>query len=326
MRADRLLALMLMLQARGRCSARELAAELEVSERTIYRDMTALSTAGVPVYTETGRNGGFMLLDDYRTDLTGLTLEEIQALSMALLAHQIPQPLTELGIGADLEGALRKLSAALPGRFRLEEQRVRERFVLDPASWGFGLETPNLPAVQQAVWSDRRLKIHYTTISGSSSEQEVDAYGLAAKAGIWYVVYARQGRFHARRIADLIRAQVLDETFVRVEEFDLQAFWQGWVVTHQQQPLQFEVKARLKAELIPQLAYLFSGHTFQVLEEDTVSQERGWVLVALRFERFEAARNRLLSLGGAVQVIEPFELKVVLRDYAEQVLHLYSPG
>ena len=324
MRADRLLSLMLILQARGRCSARELAAELEVSERTIYRDMTALSSAGVPVYAETGRNGGFMLVDRFRTDLTGLTEQEIQALTIALLAHRIPQPLSELGVAGHLEGALLKLSAALPDRFRREEQWVRQRFVMDLASWGPGPKTPNLLAVQEAVWEDRKLLIRYNTISGGSSEQVVHAYGLAVKAGIWYLVYARQGNFQARQVANLISAQALEETFLRAVDFDLQEFWQGWVADHQEQPLQYEVTVRLRANLLPQVAIYLYGQTLQELMEAQPGEEQGYITGKLRFERFETARSQLLSLGGAVEVLDPQELRVVIKDYAKQVLAIYA--
>ena len=324
MRADRLLALLLLLQAKGRCSARELAEELEVSERTIYRDMTALSSAGVPVYAETGRNGGFALVDRYRTDLTGLSGQETQALTLALLAHNIPRPLAELGMGGDLQSALRKLSAALPQRFRSDEQRVRERFVLDPAGWDHDQETPNLPAVHLAVWGDKRLLIRYTTISGGISEQVVDAYGLVAKAGVWYLVYARLGYFQARRLTRLLSALVLDETFPRAEDFDLNEFWQAWAAQRQERSPQFMVRARIRRDFIVQLRYYLGEQTLDEFAETGGSEDHGWLEGDLNFETFESARSRILSAGSAVQVLEPLELRVALQDYAQQVLSLYA--
>ena len=158
MRADRLLSLLMLLQARGRLTAPKLAQELEVSERTIYRDIDALSAAGVPVYGEAGAGGGYALLDSYRTNLTGLTEGEVRALFML----SIPKPLADLGVGRELGAALRKLAAALPSARRDDEERVRQRFLLDAVGWEQVEESaPHLPTVHQAVWEDRRLHLAY---------------------------------------------------------------------------------------------------------------------------------------------------------------------
>ena len=187
MRADRLIALALLLQARGRMTAPELAARLEVSVRTIYRDLDALSAAGVPVYADRGTGGGISLPDGYRLDLTALNREEASALFLSTL----PRPLADLGAGQVLEAALRKLSAALPPAARSEAARLRERLHLDPAEWWQTHEpVPHLRAIQEAVWHDRRLRLTYRRRDGSSASRLVDPYGLVAKASVWYLVAA----------------------------------------------------------------------------------------------------------------------------------------
>ena len=160
MRADRLLSLLMLLQTRGQMTAQELAKELEVSERTIYRDMDALSVAGIPIYGEPGPEGGFALLNSYRTNLTGLTEGEVRALFML----SIPAPLADLGVSQELRSALLKLSAALPDSHRRDEAKVRQRFHLDSTWWHQGAEQlPHLSTVHDALWQDRQLHIVYRT-------------------------------------------------------------------------------------------------------------------------------------------------------------------
>ena len=190
MRADRLLSILMILQARGRVTAQQLAEELEVSVRTVYRDMDALSAAGVPVYAERGPGGGCSLLDSYRTTLTGLTRDEVRALFML----SIPAPLAELGVGQELKAALLKLSAALPASRRYDEAHVRQRIHLDSVGWSETVEpVPHLRTVQQAVWEDRKLQLTYRLPFEAQAEWLVEPYGLVAKAGTWYLVCTRNG-------------------------------------------------------------------------------------------------------------------------------------
>jgi predicted DNA-binding transcriptional regulator YafY len=187
MRADRLIALVLLLQARRRITAPDLAARLEVSVRTIYRDLDALSAAGVPVYAARGTGGGVSLPDGYRLDLTALHRDEASALFLSA----VPGPLTDLGAGQVLEAALRKLSAALPAGARHEAERARQRLHLDPAEWWQTHEpVPHLRLVQEGVWQERRLRLTYRRRDGSTATRVVEPYGLVAKAGVWYLVAA----------------------------------------------------------------------------------------------------------------------------------------
>ena len=324
MRADRLLSLLLLLQTRGRLSAARLAVELNVSPRTIYRDMLALSSAGVPVYAEAGRDGGYALVESYRTNLTGLKQAEARALFLALATLTASQPLAELGVGAELEAALRKLTAALPAASRDEEAHLRQRFLLDTAGWDVDTGVPNLPAVQAAVWNDRCLLIRYALFGGMVSEQKVEPYGLVVKAGIWYLVYARLGRMRIRRLADLLEAQPLDETFTRPPAFNLQAFWQSYLTERQDAAPGFVVRARVAPHFARQLHYHFGSSLQSQLERHFPPDAAGWLTLELPFDSFDDARRRLLGFGRAVEVLDPPELRLTIQDYAAQIVELYA--
>lgn len=323
MRADRLLSLLLLLQTRGQMSARALAAELEVSTRTIYRDVEALSMAGVPIYAETGAKEGYALLDSYRTSLTGLNEAEVRALFML----SIPQPLADLGVRSALRSALLKLTAALPQQQRQDEAYVRQRIHLD-ANWWFqgGESISHLPTVQQAVWQNRQLCIHYQAPYGPGVgvEQIVEPYGLVAKAGVWYVVYARNGRFQAQRVSKILHAQLLEEVFSRKEEFDLAVFWQGWCETLETQLPQYVVTTRMAPQLVEQLPYYFAEAALEHITVAETAKADGWRTVTLRFEYFDDARAKLLGLGGAVEVVAPLPLRLSIADYAAQIGKLYA--
>jgi predicted DNA-binding transcriptional regulator YafY len=225
MRADRLLSILMLLQARGKLTAEQLAAELEVSVRTIYRDLDALSAAGVPVYAERGPGGGCALLDSYRTTLTGLTQDEVRALFML----SIPAPLAELGVGQELRAALFKLAAALPASRRGDEERVRRRIHLDSVAWFQTNEpVPYLHTIQRAVWDDRRLDLVYRLPFDARGQWRVEPYGLVAKASTWYLVCTHGGHIRALRVSHVLDARLVDEPFQRPADFDLAAFWRAW--------------------------------------------------------------------------------------------------
>jgi predicted DNA-binding transcriptional regulator YafY len=320
MRADRLLALLLLLQARGRLTAAELAGELEVSERTVYRDVEALSIAGVPVYTERGPGGGISLLDEYRTNLTGLTRDEIQA----LFTLSIPDPLRQLGVGAELKGALAKLAAALPAERRGELQQARQRIYLDARWWGQAEEpAPFLHTVQQAVWQERRLRIVTRTHFGTEIEVVVEPLGLVAKASEWHLVALRAGQPQAYRVVDLVEAQLLDEPFARPADFDLVAFWEAYRAEVEAQRGLYWVTARVSPALQREFPFHFGGQTQTILAAAGPPDATGWREVSLAFPSLFAARARLLSFGGAAEVLEPLPLRRSLRDFAAQIAARY---
>ena len=241
----------MLLQTRGQMSAKELAEELEVSERTIYRDIIALSTSGVPVYASRGPGGGVRLIEEYRTTLTGLTPDETRALFMM----NIPAPLMQLGMGEKIKGALLKLSASLPEPRREEESRTRQRILLD-SSWWFQSEqdVPCLHTIQQALFQDQRLRIKVRwQFFNTEFEQEAEPNGLVAKANIWYLVYGRGGTPHVTRVSRIVEAEMLPEAFSRPPEFQLEAFWEAWCREYESQP-PFCARVRVAPEALTMLA------------------------------------------------------------------------
>jgi predicted DNA-binding transcriptional regulator YafY len=324
MRADRLLSLLMLLQARGRMTAQELAQELEISERTIYRDINALSASGVPVYAEPGPGGGCALLDRYRTNLTGLTADEARALFML----SIPAPLAQLGVSQELKAALLKLSAALPEARRRDEERIRQRIYLDSLNWFQDAgAVPHLPVIYRAVWDDRlvtiTLRVRFAAFVESHIERVIAPYGLVAKAGVWHIIARRDDQLRVYRAADVIEARLLGETFARSAGFDLAKFWQSWCDGVEQDRPRYEVTLRLAPHFVPMAPHYLGAEVRAAIDQATPDRQ-GRVKIAVTFESLEEARARCLSLGYAVEVLEPEALRVSIIDYAEQIRRVYE--
>ncbi len=320
MRADRLLTLLMLLQRRGRMTAAELAHELEVSERTIYRDIDALSLAGVPVYAERGPGGGCALLENYRTTLTGLDDAEVRALFML----SIPAPLAQLGIGRELRAALLKLAAALPAARREREARMRQRVHLDSTPW-FSMEgpSPHLQLIHRAVQNDLRLRITYRLWFGPV-ETTVDPYGLVAKTDIWYLVAAREGITRIYRLSDISAVEVLDECFDCPADFDLAAFWVDYCGREENARPSYPVTLRVSPDLLRLLPLYLAGHAGERSGPTGMPDAQGWTTLTLAFESFHSARERVLSFGGAAEVIAPEALRLSVADFAGQILSRYQ--
>jgi len=322
-RADRLISILMLLQARGRVTARLLARELEVSERTIYRDLDALSAAGVPVYAERGPGGGCALVEGYRTTLTGLTQEEIRALFML----SVPAPLAELGVSQSLRVALQKLAAALPAAHRDEEEHVRKRLHLDPEGWRDHEEpVPHLRTAQRAVWLDRRLYLTYRLPFKTEVEWLLDPCGLVAKAGAWYLVAAREGNMRVLRMSQVTAARLSDEVFERPPRFDLAGYWREWCADAEKNRPRFVVQARVTPGLAPILAQHFGDQVLESDERPRPDGESSQITVTLCFESLEAARERILGYGRALEILAPWELRESVLDYARQIVELYEGG
>ncbi len=320
MRADRLLSLLMLLQARGRMTAAELARVLEVSIRTVYRDIEALGAAGVPVYTESGPGGGCALVDGYRTALTGLTGDEARALFML----NIPAPLAQLGVGDALKRALLKLAAALPAAHREDEGRARNRVYVDAVGWSAGGEAaPHLRALYRVIWEERRLHLTYRTFLGIEVTQTVEPLGLVAKAGVWHLVYVYGGRVRTQRVSDIENARVADECFARPPDFDLVAFWQAECAERETNRLPFLATVCLAPVLVPHLPRYFGERAHDLLARAEPAGAEGWISTVLPFESFEAARERILGFGGAAEVLEPEALRCSVADFAARVLSRY---
>src|SRR3954468_3080836 len=256
MRSDRLLSLLLLLQARGRVTAPEVAAELEVSVRTVYRDVEALSAAGVPVWTEQGRGGGIALMPGYRTDMTGLTAEESRAL-VALTGRAVPD---DLGMGSALAAAVHKLVAAVPASHRPAAEQARQRVLVDHGGWyRQKAPAPYLAAVQEAVWTDRRLRVRYRHGDGDVAGYLLDPYGLVVKAGVWYLVAAHRGASRLFRVDRLLAAEVVDAAARRPEPFDLAAEWARLRADVERPRETVAVRVRARGAVVPMLLRVTRG-------------------------------------------------------------------
>ncbi len=321
MRADRLLSILLLLQARGRTTAASLAEELEVSVRTIYRDLDALSAAGVPVYAERGPGGGCALMDNYRTTLTGLSPDEVRALFML----SIPAPLAELGVDRELKVALLKLSAALPASRRSDELQARQRFHLDATGWSEASEpAPHLRTLHQAVWQDRILQITYRLPFEAQARWQVESYGLVAKASAWHLVCRRAGHMRVLQASLVVDARLSDETFARLPGFDLAAFWQEWCAEVAENRANYQATVRIAPQLVPWLPCFFGTQIRDKVDRAGAADPEGWFRLKLSFESLEQARDRLLAFGGAIEVLAPRALRASVADYAAQTVALYA--
>jgi predicted DNA-binding transcriptional regulator YafY len=319
MRASRLLSILILLQMRGRVSAESLAQEFEVSVRTIYRDVDQLSAAGVPVYAERGRNGGFALLDGYRTKLTGFTPAEAEALLLA----GVGDAAADLGLGADAAAAQLKLLASLPADSGASAQRVSERFHLDPLNWYRRAEQPtHLPALGTAVWRDRRVKITYESWNNTVT-RELDPLGLVFKAGTWYLVAASDAKPRMYRVSNIKTMTVLDVASRRPPRFDLAKYWV-------QAAKEFEarlLKDRATIKLSPRGRRLLHDISPAAAEAVEASHRpckpEGWIKATVPVEADEIAARQLLYLGAEMEVLEPRELRNTIAELARGVTAAY---
>ncbi len=321
MRADRLLSMLMLLQTRGRMTAQDLAERLEVSTRTIYRDLDALSLAGVPVYSERGPNGGIDLLGDYRTNLTGLTRNEVRALFM----FTVPGLFADLQVAKTQQAANLKLMAALPSPFQRDVEWVRQRIHLDPAGWFQPTESvPFLPVVQEAVWQNRRLRVDYRRSDGVWIKRLIDPYGLVAKAGVWYAVVSVTKQIMIYRVSRLQEVIMLGTTFERPGEFNLAAHWMKWRANFEANSEKYAVKLRVAPEAVPRLAQTFGEGIHALTGQANNADDKGWIELPLTFESVEKACRQLLGLGTNIEVVEPKELRERMLDQACKMAALYT--
>ncbi|MEV7420632.1 WYL domain-containing protein [Streptomyces sp. NPDC089919] len=306
MRAGRLLSLLLLLQNRGRLTADELAAELEVSVRTVYRDVQALAAAGVPVYGEAGHAGGYALLDGYRTRLTGLTTDEAQTLFLAGL----PGPAAELGLGSVLAAAELKLEAALPVPMQEEVRRIRARFHLDAPGWyRRGDEVPHLPAVAAAVWQRRPLLVRYRRWRAPQEvERRLEPYGIVLKAGRWYLVARAGTDLRTYRIGQILALEELAGTFEPPAGFDLAGHWQEHTARLQERLWQGAAEIRISPEGIEKLREFAPSAVLDGVERGEPRAD-GWYRAVIPVESPAHAEAELLRLGPHVEVLGPPALR-----------------
>ncbi|MER7704587.1 WYL domain-containing protein [Kitasatospora sp. NPDC097605] len=327
MRADRLLALLLLLQNRGRMTAGDLAAELEVSVRTVYRDVEALAASGVPVTADRGPDGGYRLMDGYRTRLTGLTDAEADALFLT----GAPGPARDLGLGAVLTTAQLKLQAALPAELADRTRRVQDRFHLDAPAWFRDADpVAHLAPVARAVWEQRVLRVHYRRWRGEV-HRELHPLGLVLKGGIWYLVAgavdtpgAAEPAVRTYRVSRLLAVEVAEEAFERPAGFDLAAHWAETArrltaALHQQ-----TARLRVSPQARRLLPMQFGAAGTRALATAGPPDADGWVEVDLAVESTTVAVGDLLRLGAEAVVLGPPGLREAVAAAATAVARHYA--
>ncbi len=318
MRASRLLSILMLLQLRGRMTATTLAAEFEVSVRTIYRDVDELSAAGVPVYADRGPGGGFQLLDGYRTRLTGLTTHEAEALFLAGL----PGPAAQLGVGDALAAAQLKLLNALPSTWGENVRRIGGCFHLDPVGWYRRAETPpHLPGLAGAVWARRRVEIRYESWAGVV-ERRLEPLGLVLKGCDWYLVARTGTDARTYKVANVLEAQYLEEYFERPIDFDLAAHWIREVARFEGGLQRGVAVVRLSPDAMRRLEVLSAA-----VQEAALAAEPGpdgWREAELPIEGIEHAADQLLCLGPYAEVVAPPELRAKMHALAGRCAAIYE--
>jgi predicted DNA-binding transcriptional regulator YafY len=321
-KSDRLLSILLLLQTRGRVPAPELAERLEVSVRTIYRDIEALSASGVPVYAERGRHGGIELLAGFRTDVTGLTADESRALF--ILAAQGAH--AALGLDAALGSALRKVMAALPAPHRPAAEATSQRILVDATRWKGGPQAAvDLDVLQDAVFADRRLRLRYRH-SGQREPRTytVDPYGLVSKAGVWYLVADRRGGPQLFR-ADRVRsATVLDDSVRRRPGVELADAWEVLRRQVEERPGGIDVVVRVRRDRLDLFLRLNAPWLTELPEDRGEGDGEGeWVTARLSYGVVGEARQ-LLQFSDRIEVLSPPEVREELARAAASVTGLYQ--
>jgi len=318
MRADRLLSILLLLQVHRRMTAGELARRLEVSRRTIQRDLEALCTAGVPLYAERGKDGGWVLPEPFRTNLTGLTEAELQTLFLGTPSRL----LADLGMKQASEAALIKLRATLPSGQRQGAEHARQRILVDPSGWKRAEEqVPALAALQEAVWQDRKVRLVYARGDGATVEREVEPLGLVAKGSLWYLIARVEDALRTYRVSRVKSAEVTGDLFERPADFDLAAYWEQSSADFVAALPRYPVTLRLPADDVQMVARL--GGRARV-EEKSESDVDGNVTMRVRFDTEAEACGCVLSFGEGVEIVEPAVLRERVIDLAGEVLRRYQ--
>jgi predicted DNA-binding transcriptional regulator YafY len=307
-------------------TAQALAEELEVSVRTVYRDVESLGASGVPIYADRGPAGGYQLLDGYRTRLTGLTSEEAGTLFLA----GMPGPAAELGLGSVLAAAELKLRASLPGELADRADRVRERFHLDAPGWFRADEpTPFLAVVADAVWGSRQLSVRYRRWKTPREvTRTLSPLGVVLKAGRWYLAAESNSHLTCYRVAQILEAQPLDTPVVRPDGFDLAEFWQEWTQRYERSVYTASATVRMRSSALEFMAFVFPPEMSRVARESASPPDAdGWVITTVPIESLKDGQVQLLKLGADAEVLDPPELRAKLVEAARGLARTYLyPG
>ena len=320
MRASRLLSLLLLLQTRGGLTAAELAAELEVSVRTVHRDVEALGAAGIPIYAERGPHGGIRLIDGYRTRLTGMTTEEADALFLSGL----PGPAAELGLGTVVASSRLKVLAALPAELRGRATRLLERFHLDAAGWFRPGDTvPWLATIAESVWEGVRIELEYDR-GDRTVRRLVDPLGIVLKAGTWYLVAAHEGQMRTYRVSRVLDVVPTAERSDRPVGFDLSTYWSESIAAYERDTPRIEVTLRARRGAARWLEDVLDAPSLAAATELPDPEPDSWRTIRLTLDWPREVPGRLLALGGAVEVLEPGALRAEIAALATEAAARYA--
>ncbi len=322
-RADRLLVIMAHLSIERRLSAPELARRLEVSVRTIYRDIDALCQAGVPVVSEAGLHGGFSLPMTSRAIHGWLSQTDVEAL---ILTHTAT-PWRELGLAAAREQACLKLLGGLPQPHRARALRLRERVLLDQAGWFADEESnPFMAALQDAVLDDRAIEVTYERRLGQPCDYQLEPYALVFKAGVWYLVAAHEGRWKAFRTSRLVRVEVAGRCFLRDPGFRLPAFWEAFMRDFETGLPRYQATVRVAPGLLPTLPDR-AGESVRAPARDAATDPAtGWKTLRLTFDSEEQAASAVLALGSGAEALDPPGLRREVAAQAQGIAARYAAG
>jgi predicted DNA-binding transcriptional regulator YafY len=301
MRADRLLALVMLLQTRGKMTTQALAEEMGVSRRTILRDIDALSVSGIPVYADGGHGGGVALDENYRVTLTGLKESEIRSLFIS----NNNQLLQDVGLGEAAESSLLKLSAALPTAHQPSVDFIRQRIHIDPLWWWHDSQPlPFWDDLQKAVYEDSCIRVVYENYDGTISERILEPYSLVAKSSLWYLIAKRDGKFRTYRVSRIHHVSLLNEPFLRDSDFDLASHWQAHLQEFTEALAEYSFKLRMHERRLIFVKWLIPGRV-RVIEP---ADKTGWLTIQVQTESVELAKMLVFGLGKDAIVLEPVEL------------------
>jgi predicted DNA-binding transcriptional regulator YafY len=322
MRAARLLSILLLLQVHRRLSARVLAERLEISVRTIHRDMDALSAAGVPVYAERGASGGWQLDETFRTGVTlnGLTPAEAEVVFLGAPARL----LSDLGLQGLAASALEKLLTALPGSQRQTARSLRERIHVDATGWRGADDVPScLATLQDAVFRERRLRVVYARADGKAVERVVDPLGLVAKGSLWYLVAVADGDIRTYRVSRVQHVEALDELAVRPPGFDLAGYWSRSAAEFVTRLPRYPARVRIAPDA---LAEVWTPGSYAHVEHVGEPAPDGWRSLDLMLETEDYACRYVLGFGPRMVVLEPEALRERVLATARATLELLEPA
>lgn len=318
MRADRLISILLLLQNKGKLTTKELAKELEVTGRTIHRDMEALSAAGIPVVADRGKSGGWRLLEQYRTNLTGLKANELKS----LLISPSFQMLTDLGLAKDWHEARQKILASIPSALQNYSHDIWNRIHVDTTAWRQSpKKIESFKILQEAIWDERKLQIEYERSDGEYVERVVNPLGLVAKGSTWYLIASSNEKIRSYRASRIKSVILTKETFFRPNDFNLAQYWNDSTQEFIKSLPRYEVDIEISSSIVQRIK--FTGRFVQILKIDSPS-ENGWIPVSLCFDTEQEAKEYILGFGDQIRIIRPKELKQMIYDMAKSVVDFYE--